>query len=678
MDKQPGDNDGSVISGLTDMDDDTDEFGRQVLQHVRDEQRISQAVQGNGQAFSRARPRPRIALTLDNLERNELASGRNSPDRNDTNTAPDAGSSNGSEPPLNIPREWGRKARQGNGWLSRIRDTEKQEVHVVQEQVRVDGDLIYARKTAYTGDDSVQIDWAAEADSRPLSAPDGTPPSVRRGRHLSASPSVIQRDLSVNRIKEWESDQDLTAASLLASTPAVPSRNTALEEIRKREIQGIEQRGVASSRLDQIRKRTLTEAWQRKAESNREDSLEPEAETASTTRHNTSRNTPALEAKQNPRRKNAVSDKENRPLSAPPSTTSILASKPSDTSNIVRESVGTTVSSHVSRAESRPGDPLSLLRKLARASSSSPPREPEQKRSEGLQKTSAETVGGTSGRDQLRQPRGGKAGMRGHSAAEATPITNRTLTSAKTPVVTGAWIATPGPRTEIQSSNSVRESTTRQHSNEVSTFRLATETQETNKASSPIRSTQERESSSKRTRPASALSDLVRDARLDQQNTLGDSTINSLEDLLDPTIEASQTLDLGDLQEELNELHDDGRPMTQGDKDRRQELLAIEAMNKRLRVARSSIQDASRGLRRVEQSVDAAADTTGASHKHVAEFGTCATCGRHTSVFRALWEEFCGLFFVRDKTRRLGLRLTRLGAICMAFWVWYITENILW
>ncbi|KAF2226490.1 hypothetical protein BDZ85DRAFT_50631 [Elsinoe ampelina] len=113
---------GSVISGLSSAEDDTDEFGRMLLQHAKDEQRLNRALNGPGQAFRKARPHIGIGATLEHLNgTNQLGTRSISSGGSDPGVAEQTWTA-GSDPPLNIPRDWGRKARQSNGWLRRLGD----------------------------------------------------------------------------------------------------------------------------------------------------------------------------------------------------------------------------------------------------------------------------------------------------------------------------------------------------------------------------------------------------------------------------------------------------------------------------------------------------------------------------------------------------------------------------
>jgi hypothetical protein len=78
-----------------------------------------------------------------------------------------------------------------------------------------------------------------------------------------------------------------------------------------------------------------------------------------------------------------------------------------------------------------------------------------------------------------------------------------------------------------------------------------------------------------------------------------------LENIVHPNTDPTDTTLASDgAYQDANEDLDIGRPLTQAEKDRRQEDLAIEAMNKHLRAARTSIKDADRGLQRVENKWD--------------------------------------------------------------------------
>jgi hypothetical protein len=76
-----------------------------------------------------------------------------------------------------------------------------------------------------------------------------------------------------------------------------------------------------------------------------------------------------------------------------------------------------------------------------------------------------------------------------------------------------------------------------------------------------------------------------------------------LEDIVHPNTDPTDTTLTFDANGGYDDAVDDldlGRTLTQAEKDRRQEDLAIEAMNKHLHAARTSIKDADRGLQRVE------------------------------------------------------------------------------
>lgn len=101
--------------------------------------------------------------------------------------------------------------------------------------------------------------------------------------------------------------------------------------------------------------------------------------------------------------------------------------------------------------------------------------------------------------------------------------------------------------------------------------------------------------------PKSALEAVLHDSRGDY----GDSTVGSLENIMNPTIEQSNsTFTTEDVA--VAGFAENDELVTQAEKDRRQEDLALENLNKRLRSTRTTIKDANRGLRRIENRIEAA------------------------------------------------------------------------
>ncbi|KAK5286182.1 hypothetical protein LTR16_004257, partial [Cryomyces antarcticus] len=251
-----------------------------------------------------------------------------------------------------------------------------------------------------------------------------------------------------------------------------------------------------------------------------------------------------------------------------------------------------------------------------------------------------------------------------------TPSSEEEPLSAKTPVVTGAWVDTPRPNIARSSSDPTSPAIVRDFGLD---WRSGSHQQTTNQPrASGDQDSNQRATNSRSPQPSSALAAVVEEAKTRQRgnsgasadDALGESTINSLEDIINPALDdPSYTLKLGDLKDQ--EPSQDGavcsrRPSTQAERDRRQELLALDNMNARLRAARTSIRDASRGMKRVEREVDAAdeAHDTDIDSYNVSSVAPCKRCGctggafRHGqgSVFGALWTEFRSLFYTWDNT----------------------------
>ncbi|KAK8192743.1 hypothetical protein M8818_007915 [Zalaria obscura] len=764
MDKQQGTDEdaASIISGLTSMENDTDEFGRMLLQHsreisllqsTRDEQRMNNAIGGRAQAFRKARPYPRVALTLENLERNETADfeqGARAQYRPESR-----GSSHDSDPPLNVPREWGRKSRRTTSWLRRTPRSEENPVHQ-------DEDSIYPHRTAYTGDESPQVDWVGAADQ-------GTPLSERKNKQTTTPPSRRR----VDHIEDLELEQDFTAADLLASTPAPAiafSRKTrhgnkALEEVRQqeieREIESVERKGIATDRLDQIYQRTPSETRRRRSSARLREAMDdkmtdvlPETRRppslAGTMRTNTS------ESLRFPRRRSIrsiINNKENLPFAEDGGSTHPVFKSVETIGTVDR--VPAVAPKSPQRPDHKRNDSLALLKRLARVSSNSPSPnsnkvvlEPEKART-GMDRASespAEPLSAAStNSDYIAHGSPPKAGRRQSSstAPEAiagvntldrqsmpgtAPLTvdiprtdelqdlDATILPAQTPIVTGAWVDTPAPiKAEVQSHQASSDLTKKpgaalpKPSANTDMYSLVP----VSHASSP------RRRASEPALPASALEAVLHDFRTRPKTlngggddiTLGESTIISLEDIVNPSSSPTLTLDLGlsDLHPASTSLHpvdpQAGAPngnrqgqgqgsaekekgLTQAQKDRRQELLAIEALDKHLKVTRTSLKDSTRGLRSLEHRVDKAAaalaETASSTHTHSNQSnshgetpaGTCPTCHRPRSVLRALVADLLSPFLIPSPHRRLGFTLTWLGLFTALFWAWLLAELV--
>lgn len=282
----------------------------------------------------------------------------------------------------------------------------------------------------------------------------------------------------------------------------------------------------------------------------------------------------------------------------------------------------------------------------------------------------------------------------------ATPAIRHVKPLGKTPLVTGAWIDTPRPERAVSPKTEHAA-----HVDQSGPHELGRPSPvEVGDPSPGGHLTTAKVELPEDGYPKSALDNLVKNLRSNGNKAvpaeLGDDTIASLEGLVDPTLldksadedrSLSQTLDLQVIKTELDKLHAKGRPLTTADKDRAQELLAIQGMDKSIRQARLNLKDVNRGLRRVERKFDQATCNSVAKPDNDAEATStpigdddCDTCGRPKSVFMAIGQEVTTLF-VRDKHRpsrlpssRSQIAITWLGAATLAALSWYLVENSLW
>ncbi|KAF2235403.1 hypothetical protein EV356DRAFT_500259 [Viridothelium virens] len=805
----------SLTSGLTSLENETDEFGKRLLQHAKDKNRLNDTLKNN-QPFKKARPNTRVALTLENLERNHsdnTTPRANAPLANGHRRSGSSASSRQSDPPVNIPREWGRKGKQGTGWMNRIKTADE----LVESEDWHHGDTIYPYKTTFTGDDSPRsVDWTAPADVPIPSIEDSSP--IAHSRRHSLSPAAIRhRTASLERKREWEMSDDFTVGSLLTSTPAVPARSKALDEVRQREIENLTRRAVASSRLDKIREQS-PETMRRPSTAksfpeNEAADLTSRAEDFSmaTVHGHSDKGTrssqanlgtaASIPAAKDLRNRHSNESIRSARYTTPPSTklaerVSQLTKeaqnqRPSPQRHESRDQLSTQLAEsfskikqegHQKRPEHERSDSRELLRQLARVTSVSPSPgknayPPAQKSGEGsraspLSKdesnvTQEEAVDNQPAIEDLNEslPNGiVDGGREQHHPIDPNSLRQAdTTTIAKTPRVTGAWIDTPGtykpPRNILPSWTSSLVPR--------NIFLSKTEPEpQTTPQDLPASDRrhieqEEHQQQSRRRLPSSALAAILEDARnmseernpsnsasepalpaptsdphvepparlppKSEADTLGDSTIGSLEDIVDPNLDYTDTLDLPeaiDIELRLLQHIQSERQLTQAERDRRQEILTLQAMNANLRKARTSIKDVKRSINRVERHVESTETQTPLPYMHPAYMqrypypitfpgstnfslhtsGICEKCTvtyphiHSLPVWLQLWNEFsaffwtniCSLFWTlapAPSSPHLPprstltnpfptVRLTMLSRILLALLIWFILESI--
>ena len=226
----------------------------------------------------------------------------------------------------------------------------------------------------------------------------------------------------------------------------------------------------------------------------------------------------------------------------------------------------------------------------------------------------------------------------------------------KTPVVTGAWIDTPARQNQSSVPDRNQHSESLQHSKESQTDK-------------PLPSVPSQPS-----HPRSVLEAVLQQANANHDeradDLLGDTTINSLRDLMreDPNYSNIHQLD----EDTLDLINNVTSPVDQGDRQRQQEEQVLQRMAKTLRSTRSSLRDASRGMKRVEHQFEEA---------EMNENGHCKHCGYPeaitlTSILGRAWTSFLSNFYSWPKNGRL--RITWLGVTCLVLFLWSISEVTLW
>lgn len=699
---------GSAMSDLSALENETDDFGRKLIQHQRDAQRLS-SLRENPRAFRKARPRSRIAERLEREERDMNQQMTESHQRASSKERIEA------EPPVTVPREWGRKARRQSDWMRKIREpsiTTKGE-----EEEKLDRNVIYPRKTssAYSGDNNPLLDW--DTVDRPLQSIENTPPSMRRRAQLPTPSSMNHMNTTLKPGDESE-DGDFNAASLLASTPAtrLPRK---IDELTRREIENIERRGLTTRALDHIDEISPNATRRTSRNSLRDQALADGMEGTPSSPTGRPISAPAAKVtspSKIPRRPGSAigNNKENLPFSE--SNRAYKSARTTGLSDRTAHAVDTNTTSQ--NASSRPGhkrtDSMGLLRRLARVSSMSPSpaREkqapPEKSRDGASRPTSAGDAGAsksTARRVDFATDAESRHVVAGKEEAlavkreedydkqslqqagdelNAPDLPQHMLQDAQTPVVTGAWV----------------------DANLESTAEAANGTERVSGDSDSVKTVRQERVDAVRVRGQStyrksALDDIVYQARHgDNTQQYGENTMASLEDIAHPNLEQTDptiTFDYDTLKREQEDLYANDN-LNQEESDRRQEDLAVEAMNKHLRAARSSIKDANRGLRRVENQIETAEDrkaravaadptpsiTTSTALVQSAKPHVYCTCHSRNAggAWWALWTEFRSLFYTYGTEPAaeyswLTIRPTWLGLALLLYLTWYLSETTL-
>lgn len=289
----------------------------------------------------------------------------------------------------------------------------------------------------------------------------------------------------------------------------------------------------------------------------------------------------------------------------------------------------------------------------------------------------------------------------GDENVDETPRPKADLLSLPTPVVTGAYIDTPAPRgrqPRISRPSSPPLATSDALHDEVSRLCLkdfirgssshsSTSRKDVRAAQRGTENVASRLSSnsaapSPKPKPGqrsgvplfnSANPASVEDDLRAIQQEVEDSTLEDFDGLL---LTDTENLDLNSttiMETPIDlEKDDKGQPLSAEERERRQELLAIERMNKTIKSGLVSIRDAKRGIERLEDQVSSTPELL----KHNHDQDSCPKCASESSESSfyhlnipvpCLWS--------RDPTKWTGVRFTWLGLLLALFTAWFFMES---
>ena len=667
----------SIISGISSLENGTtDSFARTLAKHTRDQQRVKNALNSNGRIFSKARTRERGSLTTENLQRKET----NGTSNKDAESLSREGSvsSDRSDPPIHVPSGWGRKSRKDTNWLSRIREGDAPPEKATEST----GDLATktspkseGRTTATRG-----IDWlAVAAKSSPRTASERkeaaarasdradagakSPPPSKAGRtpgrgstntpRSSIPVSTGKRLASVDKIREWEMDDEFTARSLHVSTsPPIKPRNLALNRIREREIEAVKDKAVATNRLGEIRERTSQEELRQSYYDDGKEHQVNEGDEESITPQPVHANPPkaTLNTVQETEEPSA-SEGEGEAIPGTP----IVIYKNSPTMDDARRKNGD--SPQLARPERPRQDSHELLRRLARATSASPSPKQEPKDV----KPSAAVAASVGQQDPQMKPltNGDTPPLldleekktyedEGKDEQTTPKLNTKPLGPDKTPsIAIGGWVETPASRA-TQADPSFNLDSRRAQANAALRTALDDHT----------------------AKLALLRAELDADSTLDSLSS-ADLTATNLADP-SPDCDSDDPLSFRDAL---------GQPLAPAERAQRLEELAQTRMNERLRKLRLSLRDARSGIEGLESRVEQQTVTA-------ASCWACPSCGAlvalaappHTHSLKswlAHYNPFPPVYTYPSRTSSWP-RLTWFGLLLLVVVLYQLCELVTW
>lgn len=512
-------------------------------QYARDIQRLN-GLKSGGKAFSKARLGQRVGLTVENLRR-----------RNGSNeslgSAYSAGtlSNRGSDPSVNVPKAWGRKAKPGKDWLSRINSRSGKLTGDVSKR-HSSGEQMIAENEQKDRGESID-EWVEAAAEVPLPTQEGS--SQTTPSQGSTPTTAVQGSGSPEKRRDWEmNDDEFTGRSLQVSeSPPIRIKNNALDLLRDREIESLEKRGVTTSRLDELRQKKSQDRLRRSPSGSSERLLDLDADDHRRASRRSSQKSSLREsALDTP---HATAEDEGQPV---PDTPIVICRTKSNNLVGLQEPDASGIQND-KKSPLRNGlereDSQDLLKRLARATSESPSPTKEQLEAD-RPKPAPGTKAEVEQTPKVSKPASNRktpfvTGAWADQSYKETPAPSMPNDILKTPFVTGAWIDTPlpiggrGPPMPTPAADDQKDFHTEKPNAANLILKLSPKTQAN--VTRPRLSPEEPLKYTGPALPKSALENIINaaksshppqpsnsDSEDDPTLHLGDSTIQSLEDLI--------------------------------------------------------------------------------------------------------------------------------------------------
>ncbi|KAL6718958.1 hypothetical protein ACLMJK_003193 [Lecanora helva] len=386
-------------------------------QYAKDLQRLG-ALKNGTKAFSKSRVGGKVGHTLDNLQR-----------RNGSNeslgSSFSAGSlsNKGSDPSINVPKAWGRKAKPSRDWLARINSKSGRFTGDVPKR-HSSGDQMIAENQQREWSEPID-QWIASAAEVPVPSSEDGP--LNTGDSQGSTPTTaIPRPKSLDRRRQWEmNDDEFTGRSLqISESPPIRMRNATLDRMREREMENLEKRAVTTNRLGELREKSSGESLRRSKSNKSIESLQDERNTIQEPKADPVRrpsSSAARLADVQETHEDATPEDSIQEGGEPVPDTPVVIYKNNSHDGTISDQVNGKGSDDGKQLLRRPSherkDSHDLLKRLARVTSESP--SPTRHNAESTQS--------------LKQPES-------NEQVDETPQPSRSATNVKTPVVTGAWV----------------------------------------------------------------------------------------------------------------------------------------------------------------------------------------------------------------------------------------------